>query len=298
LFAATSGFFLAKRSLAPVALMAAQAAKISESNLHERLPVEGGEELIGLAKVVNELLDRLEQAFAQQRRFVADASHELRTPTAILRTEADVTLAREHREEGEYRASMEVMRDATRRLTRVVDDLFLLARADAGHLVARQEPLYLDELVDDAVRGVRSVAEARGLRLELNQLVDSPLNGDPDLLGRVVLNLLDNAIKYSSPGGSIAVRVARDDVGYAVSVVDDGPGIPPAAQPHIFERFFRVDAARSRADSSGEIATSGAGLGLAIARRIAEVHGGSLTLVASRRGHTEFRLVLPAGESD
>jgi heavy metal sensor kinase len=298
LFAATGGFFLAKRSLAPVALMAAQAAKISESNLHERLPVEGGEELIGLAKVVNELLDRLEQAFAQQRRFVADASHELRTPTAILRTEADVTLAREHREEGEYRASMEVMRDATRRLTRVVDDLFLLARADAGHLVARQEPLYLDELVDDAVRGVRSVAEARGLRLELNQLVDSPLNGDPDLLGRVVLNLLDNAIKYSSPGGSIAVRVARDDVGYAVSVVDDGPGIPPAAQPHIFERFFRVDAARSRADSSGEIATSGAGLGLAIARRIAEVHGGSLTLVASRRGHTEFRLVLPAGESD
>jgi signal transduction histidine kinase len=151
--------------------------------------------------------------------------------------------------------------------------------------------------VDDAVRGVRSVAEARGLTLEVNELVDSPLNGDPDLLGRVVLNLLDNAIKYSSPGGSIAVSVARDDDRYAVSVVDDGPGLPAAAQPHIFERFFRVDAARSRTESGGESATSGAGLGLAIARRIAEVHGGSLALVESRGGHTEFRLVLPAANS-
>jgi heavy metal sensor kinase len=294
LFAATSGFFLAKRSLAPVAAMAAQAAKITESNLHERLPVEGGEELVGLAKVVNELLDRLEQSFAQQRRFVADASHELRTPTAILRAEADVTLARPHREEAEYRASMDVMRDATRRLTRIVDDLFLLARADAGHLVVHMKPVYLDEIVDDAVRGVRSVAEARGLRVELQHLVDSPLQADEDLLGRVLLNLLDNAIKYANPDGLIEVTLTRQSETYVVSVIDSGPGIPLDAQAHVFERFFRVDAARSRSESASEGATSGAGLGLPIARRIAELHGGRLDLVESRAGRTEFRLILAA----
>jgi signal transduction histidine kinase len=188
------------------------------------------------------------------------------------------------------------MRDATRRLTRVVDDLFLLARADAGHLVARKEPLYLDELVDDAVRGVRSVAEARGLRLELKELVDSPLEGDPDLLGRVVLNLLDNAIKYSNPGGAIEVGLARRNGEYEVSVIDSGPGIPVDAQPHVFERFYRVDAARSRGDSSASGATSGAGLGLSIARRIAELHGGRLELESSRPGRTEFMLTLPAAD--
>ncbi len=244
--------------------------------------------------MVNELLDRLEQAFAQQRRFVADASHELRTPTAILRTEADVTLARDHRAESEYRASMEVMRDATRRLTRIVDDLFLLARADAGHLVVHSQPVYLDEIVDDAVRGVRSVAEARGLRVELNKLVDSPLNGDGDLLGRIVLNLLDNAIKYADAGGVIAVSLDRRNGDYHVAVVDSGPGIPRDAQSHVFDRFFRVDTARSRTESAENGVTSGAGLGLSIARRIAELHGGRLELVESRPGRTEFLLTLPA----
>jgi signal transduction histidine kinase len=124
LFAATGGYVLAKRSLAPVSTMTSRAAVISATNLHERLPVSGGDELVGLARVVNDLLDRLENSFEQQRRFMQDASHELRTPAAILRAETDVTLSRAHRDEEEYRASISVMQDAARRLTRIVDDLF------------------------------------------------------------------------------------------------------------------------------------------------------------------------------
>ena len=155
LVAAVSGWFLAQRSLAPVGSMATHAAEISATNLHERLPVSGGDELVRLAQVINDLLDRLKRSFEQQRRFMADASHELRTPTAIVRTEADVTLSREHRGESEYRESVAIMRDASRRMTRIVDDLFLLARADAGHLVLRRAPIYLEEVVETSARCVR-----------------------------------------------------------------------------------------------------------------------------------------------
>lgn len=286
----TGGYLLARKSLAPVAAMSAQAVRITASNLDQRLPVGGGDELAGLARVVNDLLDRLEGSFAQQRRFVADASHELRTPAAILRTETDVTLSREHRPEAEYRASMAVMQDAAGRLARIVDELFLLARADAGHLVARREALYLEDVVHEVVRAVQGVAERRGVRLELGQLVEAPSRGDADLLGRLLLNLLDNAIKYSPEGGTVSVAMRRIDGQCEITVADEGPGIPAAAHDLIFERFFRVDSARSRSESS---ATSGAGLGLAIARRIAEMHGGQLQLTESRPGRTEFRLVLP-----
>ncbi len=290
--AATGGYFIAKRSLAPLAAMASHATEISATNLHERLPVSGGEELVGLARVVNDLLDRLQRAFAQQQRFVADASHELRTPTAILRTEADVTLSREHRSEAEYRASIAVMRDAVRRLTRIVEDLFLLARADAGHLPLRREPIYLEELVHDVTRSVRSVAESRSVRVELHNVVEAPFVGDADLLGRVLLNLLDNAIKHSPTGASVDVEMAHRDGHYEIIIADAGPGIPPEARDRVFERFFRADVARARSESS---TTSGAGLGLAIARRIAELHSGQLDLVESRPGRTRFRVSLPVG---
>jgi signal transduction histidine kinase len=257
--------------------------------------VSGGDELVHMARVFNDLLDRLESSFAQQRRFMADASHELRTPTAILHTEVDVTLAQPHRTEEEYRGSLAVLGDATRRLTRIVDDLFLLARADSGKLVPRTEALYLEELVHDVTRGVRPIAERHGVRVEVREVVPAPFHGDADLLGRLVLNLLDNAIKYSQRGGLVEVTLTRGGTTYELSVIDDGPGIPPDVHERIFERFFRVDAARSRAEES---ATSGAGLGLSIARRIAELHGGRLQLVESQPGggHTVFRATLPAEE--
>jgi heavy metal sensor kinase len=294
LSAAAGGYSLAKRSLAPVALMAAQAAEISASNLDERLPVGGGDELVGLARVVNDLLDRLERSFAQQQSFVTDASHELRTPTAILRTEADVTLSRAHRAEDEYRASVTIMQDAARRLTHIVDDLFLLARADSGELIAHPEALHLEDLVDDAARAMRSVADRRAVHLELRQLIEAPVHGDADLLGRLLLNLLDNAIKYSPEGGTVEVGMLRRNDHCEILVADQGPGIPPDARERVFERFFRVDAARAPSDhSAASDVTSGAGLGLAIARRIAEMHAGRLELAESRPGRTEFRLTLP-----
>ena len=290
LFAAVSGWFLAQRSLAPVGSMATHAAEITASNLHERLPVSGGQELVQLARVINDLLDRLERSFQQQRRFMADASHELRTPTAIVRTEADVTLSREHRGEAEYRESVRIMGDASRRMARIVDDLFLLARADAGHLVLRATPIYLEEVVDDVARSVRHIAERQSVTITLDDLVEAPVLGDADLLGRLVLNLLDNAIKHSPPGSTIRVSLTRDGEVFRVSVVDQGAGIPAESRDRVFERFFRVDEARTREDGGQ---TTGAGLGLAIARRIAEIHGGTLELTASGPGHTEFRFELP-----
>lgn len=290
LIAASGGYFLAKRSFAPVTAMAARAAEITASNLHERLPVARPDELGGLSQVVNDLLDRLERAFDQQQRFMADASHELRTPTAVLRTEADVTLSRTHREESEYRESITIMQDAARRLTRIVDDLFLLARADAGHLVAREESLYLEESVLDAVRAVRHLADQRDVRVTLTKIVGAQVRGDSDLLGRLLLNLLDNAIKHSPPGGIVEVVMSASGDSCQVDISDCGPGIPAESHERVFERFFRVDSARSRSESSE---TSGAGLGLAIARRIAEIHGGRLDVAESRPGRTTLRVVLP-----
>ena len=290
--AAAGGWFLARRSLSPVAAMAERASAISASTLHERLPVPvPGDELGGLATVINDLLDRLQRSFEQQRRFMADASHELRTPTAILRTEADVTLSRATRPEAEYRESFGVIRDAARRLTRIVDDLFLLARADAGHLVLRATDVYLEDVVHDAVRGIRPVADQRGVQVELRGIAEAPAHGDPDLLGRLVLNLLDNAVKYSAAGSTVDAELARAGDAWTVRVTDHGPGIPADAQARIFERFYRVDTARSRVEQS---ATSGAGLGLAIARRVAEAHGGTLVLEGSRPGLTTFCATLPA----
>jgi heavy metal sensor kinase len=294
LIAAVGGYFLASRSLSPVAAMSARAAEISSTNLNERLPVgTRRDELSQLAEVVNGLLDRLESAFVQQQRFMADASHELRTPVAILRTEGDVTLSRPTRTEAEYRDSVAIMRDSARRLGRIVDDLFLLARADAGHLPLRREPLYLEEIVDDAARAVRGLAHERGVRVELLPLEDSPFTGDADLLGRVLLNLLDNAIKHSPSGGTVALALTRNTHTYQITVTDEGAGIPVEAQAHIFDRFFRADKARSRERAeTGE--SSGAGLGLAIGRWIAEAHGGRLDLVRSDSRGTEFRMTLPA----
>src|SRR5262249_46547083 len=146
--AAAGSYFLARRSLSPVSTMGARAAAISASNLSERLPVSSGnDEFTSLANVINGLLDRLDKAFSQQRRFMADASHELRTPVTILRSEAEVTLSRPHREESEYRESVAVMLDESQRLARIVDDLFLLARVDAGHAVVRSNEIELESIV-------------------------------------------------------------------------------------------------------------------------------------------------------
>ena len=235
-------------------------------------------------------LEPVERSFEQQRRFMADASHELRTPSAVLRAEADITLSRPTRSEAEYRESMTVVQDAARRLARIVDDIFLLARADAGHLVLHTGAVDVEDVVVDSVRAVQSIAAGRNIAVTLESAVDARVQGDADLLGRVLLNLLDNAVKHSSAGSQVEVQMAADNGWCEVRVVDHGSGIPADARHRVFERFYRVDTARSRSERT---TTSGAGLGLPIARRIAEMHGGTVDLMGSEPGRTEFRFRLP-----
>jgi heavy metal sensor kinase len=285
------GSLLARRSLEPMVTMTHRAAHIGATNLGERLPIANpGDEVGRLATVINALLARLERAFAEQRRFMADASHELRTPVAVVQHEASLALSQPNRDSAEYEDSLRVVRDAGRRMRRLVDDLFLLARADAGELPVRHEPLYLNDLVSDCARQVRSLAEARGVCVEVTPMPESPQMGDEGLLSRVVLNLLDNAIKHSPAGACATVGLEAGELEYRIWVEDTGPGIPPEVQPHVFERFVRADQARAR---DTDTLTSGAGLGLAIARWIAEAHGGRLELVWSGPAGTRFMLRVP-----
>ena len=289
LLAAGGGYLLARRALDPVGEMGRRARAIEARNLHERLPVEDPhDELGGLATVFNDLLRRLEGAFLQQRRLVADASHELRTPVAVVRAEADVALSQPLRPAAEYRESLQVIADAGRRLSRIVDDLFLLARADGGPAPMRREPLYLDELVEETVHVLRALAARRDVRIDVAPPPELPVQGDPELLGRLLINLLENAVKYSPAGSVVSVRMERADGAAVLTVSDEGPGIPAEAQARVFERFFRADPA-----PGGGPAPGGAGLGLAIARWVAEAHGGALDLVRSSPAGSEFRVTLP-----
>ncbi|MGI8508232.1 MAG: sensor histidine kinase [Gemmatimonadaceae bacterium] len=292
--AGVGGSFLAKRSFAPVADMSERAARISAANLEDRLPVGNPRDELGqLAGVLNQLLSRVDRAFAQQRRFMADASHELRTPVSIMRAEAEVALSADIRSPREYRESLGVVGDTAARLSTVVNELFLLARADAGQQPLRRETLYLDELVAECARAVRALASRSGVTIRMESNVDAPYVGDDELLRRLVTNLLDNAVKYSGLGSTVFISLADTGDAYRISVRDTGPGIPADAQPHLFERFFRADVARSRAISGTSSTGGGAGLGLAIAQWVAQAHGGRVLLASSTSHGTEFVVSLP-----
>jgi two-component system OmpR family sensor kinase len=292
--ASLGGYFLARKSLAPVVAMGDRATRIGASNLNERLPVPNARNELGrLAQIFNELLARLDASFEQQRRFMADASHELRTPVAIVCGESEVALLRQVRSPEEYRESLAIVHDEGRRLTRVVEDLFTLARADAGQYQFDSTTFYLDETVAECVRAVRSLAVQHGLELHYQHSEDELLfRGDEGLIRRMILNLLDNAIKYTPAGGHVRVDLRRDDSLYALRITDTGTGIPAEAQPHIFERFYRVDETRSRNGETG--GTSGAGLGLSIASWSARMHGGRITLERSDKSGSTFVVTLPS----
>jgi heavy metal sensor kinase len=291
LVAGWGGYFLARKSLAPVIEMSNQAEQISAKNLNERLKVKNERDELGkLAGVFNELLSRLEDAFEQQRRFMADASHELRTPLAIVRGESEVALAKDDRPAEDYQASLAIVHDESKRLTKIVEDLFTLARADAGQFHANFAPVYLDEIVGDCVRSIGVLAQKKQVNLNFSSDAEMPMNGDEALLRRLFLNLLDNAIKYNRNGGTISVVCLKNSEYFHVEIIDSGFGIPPAEQSNIFDRFYRVDKARSRSE---ETETSGAGLGLSIARWIAEIHQGEIKLVSSDSGGSVFAVEFP-----
>jgi heavy metal sensor kinase len=285
ILASLGGYFLARKSLAPVVSMAGSAARIGAANLNERLPVKNEKDELGnLATVFNSMLERLENSFEQQRRFMADASHELRTPIAIVRGESEVSLSREDRPQGELRESLEIVHDESKRLTRIVEDLFTLARADAGQFKTNFRDLYLDEVLADCVRKVRVLADRKKISIDISA-EEFLTAGDEQLLQRLFINLLDNAIKYNRESGKVTVAGRKNSDGYQVLVSDTGKGILPEEQSKIFERFYRVDKARSRPDDA---VLSGAGLGLSIAQWIAEIHHGKIELIDSGDSGSTF----------
>lgn len=292
LLAGLGGWFLARKALAPVVAMADQARRIGAENLGERLTVTNPRDELGqLAATFNELLARLNAAFDQQRQFMADASHELRTPLSVLHTTAEVMLEQPQRTEREYREALALMDAQTRRLTRIVEEMFTLARADAGRRPLELAEFYLDELLTETVQAAAVLGARKGVKVALSPVTETPFRGDERLLRQMLLNLLDNAIKHTPTAGAVQITLTAHSQEFELIVTDTGVGIPAEAQSHIFERFYRVDKARSRA---GQGAGSGAGLGLSIARWIAEAHAGSLELQRSGSQGSVFVVRLPA----
>jgi signal transduction histidine kinase len=240
----------------------------------------------GLAwALVSHLLDRLERSFETLRRFTADASHELRSPLTLMRTEVEVALARE-RPAAEYVVALGRVHGELDHLGRVVDQLLLLAQADAGRLVPQRAAVDVADVVEEAAARWRGPAAARGLSISVDAPAMGTLAADPHLLRRVLDNLLDNAVRHSPAGGRIDLRAWRHEPDWLFDVSDQGPGVPPAQRESIFERFTRLDPARSR--QSG-----GAGLGLALSAAVARAHGGALELADADAPGARFRLRLP-----
>jgi heavy metal sensor kinase len=282
------GYFLAGRALAPVDLLRRRTREITADRLDQRLPVPNpGDELGLLAQTINDMIARLERSFAEVRRFTADASHELRTPLTAIRTEAEVALGRGVAGP-EQRQLLGSILEECERLSRLTDQLLALAREDAGVSPPASETVDLAALLNGVTETMRALADARGVRLVAN--ADGPLvvPGDETRLRLVLYNLLDNALKHTPPGGLVEARAERREAGAVVTVQDTGEGIPPEHLPRVFDRFYRVDKARSRAQG-------GTGLGLSIVKSAVEAHGGTVELNSAPGQGTTVRVVLPPG---
>jgi len=279
LLAGAGGWWLASIGLAPITAMADRAVRLPLTGSEDLGEPARQDELGQLTRAFNGLVSRLRVALKTQRQFMADASHELRTPVSIIRSAADVALSRDARSESEYRETIATARDQSLRLGRLVEDMLVLARADAGGYPIHPIDLDLDEIVDECRRAVKMLAAERGVQVQSSAGPEVPIRGDADLLRRLLLNLLQNAIQHTSSGGSVSVTTepAADIV--KVRVSDGGPGIPEADRTRIFDRFVRLDEARTG---------NGTGLGLPIAKWIAEAHGGTLVVEASGPAGSTF----------
>jgi heavy metal sensor kinase len=287
LIASLGGYWISRRALAPVDAMTRAAQSIGIENLSQRLKVPAaGDELQRLSETWNAMLERLEAAVKRLTQFTADASHELRTPVALIRATAELTLRRERSQET-YREALRHIIDETDRTTRLIEDLLLLARADAGLPALPLDRMELTPLVRDVCEQGQVLAEERGLAISA-EAPEHPVfvEANDPALRRLLLLLVDNAVKYTPSGGRITVSVAYDSSGPTVTVRDTGIGIPDAALPHVFERFYRVDESRNRE-------AGGAGLGLSIAHWIAQRHHASLEAESVEGRGSAFRVRFP-----
>jgi heavy metal sensor kinase len=278
------GYFLAGRALAPVDQITRTVQHISTHDLAARLNLTGDDELGRLASTLDAMLNRLEEGFRRERQFTADASHELRTPLAAMQAILDVVRARP-RSTSQYRQALDDIAEETDRLQNLVGGLLQLARSDAAIGAPVYAPVDLAQLLKDVCESMQPLAEVKGLVLVCETPRVFMVAGDSDELVRMFVNLVDNAIKYTDTGSIKIDAVACED-GWRVTVADSGPGIAPKHLPHVFDRFYRADAARS---------LPGAGLGLAIAAEIASAHGGAIDVTSAPCVGTKFVVTLPRG---
>jgi heavy metal sensor kinase len=289
--AVAGGFVLVRRALEPVERIAAKAAAISQHNLSERLPVvHSGDEIERLSVSLNHMIARLEEAMRSSKQFVADASHELRTPLTVMRGELE-SLAQDAQLGRETRETLGSVLEEVERLGEIVESLFALSRLDAGEANAEWVRFDLAELAATTAGQMSLLAEDKNVTVECDSTAGVTVQGDRARLKQVIVNLLDNAIKYTPAGGRVRLSVRREGRCALLEVADDGIGIPAEALPHVFKRFFRVDTSRSREQG-------GAGLGLAIVQSICSAHGAEVEVLSTPGKGSRFRVRQPlAGEA-
>jgi heavy metal sensor kinase len=289
LLAGSGGLLLARRALKPVERMAEAAHRISAEHLDGRVEETGaGDELDRLAKTLNEMLSRLDAAFSQVRRFSADASHELQTPLTILKGELEVAL-RLPRTSEEYQDTLRSALEEVNRIARLVEGLLLLHRAEAGVLRIDRQAVDLEQLLREVCTQLKVMADSRPIEVRLVPTESISIQGDPELLRRLLLNLGDNAIKYTQPKGSVTFSLQREGKWASILVSDTGIGIPGEEQERIFQPFYRTAEARS-------LAEGGTGLGLSLARSIAMAHGGTIQVQSAPGRGSTFQVLIPIGD--
>jgi len=289
--AVAGGFVLVRRALKPVDNLSQKAAAITQHNLSERLPVvQTGDELERLSLSLNLMISRLEDAINSSKQFVADASHELRTPLAVLRGELE-NLAQDLQLESQTRETLGSALEEVDRLAEIVEGLLALSRLDTGEVKPEWVRFDLAELVATTADQMSLLAEDKHITVVCDCAERVMIEGDQSRLKQVVVNLLDNAIKYTPDGGRIRLEITREEGSAVLDVVDDGIGIPAEALPHVFKRFFRVDGSRSREQGAG-----GAGLGLSIVKSICDAHGARVEVSSTPGQGSRFRIRQPLAQ--
>lgn len=283
------GWWLSGRAIEPLQRISSTASSITADSLTNRIDTSKMDsELEQLGTILNSMLQRLENSFEQQVQFVADASHELRTPISVLLMHCELALSRERKPE-EYQKTLTTCARASERMRSLVEDLLILARADAGQLVIRKQPMDLSLIVDECVRLLEPLANKYGVTLE-TKVSPCPCEGDSNHLLRLTSNLVSNAVLYNRPGGKVMIEANVSDHAVSMTIRDTGLGMTPEETAHLFERFYRADEARSRE-------TGGSGLGLSICKSIATAHGGELSIISEKEVGTTVVLRLPSAES-